>query len=119
MSGYLLSLYDKYPPFSGEPQADYPLSFSADYPASSSRLLNCPIIGYYIRNLLLIPHAIIVAFLFIAAFVVLFIAKFAILFTGSFPEGMHRFIVGVSRWSTRITAYTYGLTDKYPPFSTN
>jgi hypothetical protein len=93
VGGYLLSLYDKYPPFSGDQQADYPLSFSSEYPATSSRLLNFPIIGYYIRELLLIPHAIIIFFLFIAAFVVVFVAKFAILFNGSFPEGMHGFVV--------------------------
>ena len=49
--------------------------------------------------------------------VVLFIAQFAILFTGSFPEGMHRFVIGVGRWSTRTNAYNVALTDKYPPFS--
>ena len=53
-----------------------------------------------------------------AAFVVVFIAQFAILFSGSFPEGMHTFVVGVGRWSTRVNAYLYALTDKYPPFST-
>ncbi len=53
-----------------------------------------------------------------AALVVVFIAQFAILFTGSFPEGMHSFVVGVYRWwDSRINAYVYGLTDSYPPFS--
>jgi hypothetical protein len=30
---------------------------------------------------------------------------------------MHGFVVGVGRWYNRITAYAFGLTDKYPPFS--
>jgi hypothetical protein len=29
---------------------------------------------------------------------------------------MHNFVVGMLRWSTRVTAFMYGLTDKYPPF---
>jgi hypothetical protein len=119
MYGYFASLYDKYPPFSMDQQADYPLKFAVEYPASLSRLLNFPQgIGLFIKFILAIPHLIVLAFLFIAAFVVVFIAQFAILFSGSFPEGMHTFVVGVGRWSTRVNAYLYALTDKYPPFST-
>ena len=116
--GYLLSLFDRYPPFSMDEQPDYPLTFQAAYPESSSRLLNFPLfIGLTIKYILLIPHLIILSFLFIAAVVIVFIAKFAILFSGSFPEGMHGFVVGVGRWYNRTIAYAFGLTDKYPPFS--
>jgi hypothetical protein len=116
---YLASLYDKYPPFSMDQQEGYPLSLSVEYPATLSRVLNFPLwIGLLIKLILCIPHLIILFFLFIAAFVVVFIAQFAILFTGSFPEGMHTFVVGVGRWWMRVNAYAYALTDQYPPFST-
>jgi uncharacterized protein DUF4389 len=116
---YLASLYDKYPPFSLEHKEGYPLTLSVDYPARLSRILNLPLyIGLLIKLILVIPHLIILFFLFIAAFVVVFVAQFAILFTGSFPEGMHTFVVGVGRWWMRVNAYVYALTDKYPPFST-
>jgi hypothetical protein len=116
--GYLVGVYDKYPPFSMDAQPDYPLTFDARYPESLSRVLNFPLfIGLFIKAILLIPHLIVIVFLVLVAYVVLFIAQFAILFTGSFPEGMHRFLVGVGRWSTRVNAYLYALTDKYPPFS--
>jgi hypothetical protein len=116
--GYMASLYDKYPPFSMDSQPDYPLSFEVEYPEQLSRILNFPIfIGLIIKLILLIPHLIIVYFLILVAFIILFIAQFAILFTGSFPEGMHSFIVGVGRWATRTNAYAYALTDQYPPFS--
>ncbi len=114
--GYLLHLYDKYPPFGMDPVAGFPLQMNIDYPESSSRVLNFPLLGIVIRGILLIPHLIIFVFLYLAGFVVLFIATFAILFTGSFPAGMHRFMVGVGRWYNRIQVYIYGLTDKYPPF---
>ncbi len=115
--GYFFSAYDKYPPFSMDSQDGYPLSFSVDYEGSRSRLLNFPILGLIIKLILLIPHLIVVYFLVLIAMIVLLIAQFAILFTGSFPEGMHKFMIGVGRWSTRINAYAYALTDKYPPFS--
>jgi len=116
--GYLLSLLDRYPPFSLDEQLDYPLTFQVADPERSSRLLNFPLfIGLAVKFILLIPHLIIIWFLYLAAVIVVFVAQFAILFTGSFPEGMHGFIVGVGRWYNRITAYAFGLTDKYPPFS--
>jgi hypothetical protein len=118
MYGYLLHLNDKYPPFSGDASPGYPLQFSTVYPGTASRLLNFPLfIGMFIRVILLIPHIIVIYFLFLVAFIIVFIAQFAILFTGSFPAGMHGFVAGTLRWNTRISAYLYGLTDKYPPFS--
>jgi len=117
--GYLGHLYDKYPPFSTDQQEGYPLSLEIDAAPSLSRLLNFPFLGLLIKLILTIPHLIVLFFLFIAAFIVIFIATFAILFSGSFPEGMHRFVVGVGRWYLRVQAYQWALTDKYPPFSMN
>ena len=71
-----------------------------------------------VKWLLAIPHYIVLAFLAIAAFACIVIAWFAILFTGRYPRGLFDFVVGVGRWSTRVTAYAMLLvTDRYPPFS--
>ena len=71
-----------------------------------------------VKWFLAIPHFIVLFFLDIAAVVVVVIAWFAILFTGRYPEGMFDFVVGVMRWSLRVTAYAFLLvTDRYPPFS--
>jgi Domain of unknown function (DUF4389) len=117
-TGYFLSLYDRYPPFSGDAQ-QYPLSFEAVRPEHSSRILNFPILGYLVRSVLDIPHIVILFFLGLIAIVVVFVAQFAILFKGSFPRGMHGFAAGYLRWNTRNNSYLLGLTDKYPPFSTS
>ena len=116
VQGYVLHLYDTYPPFSTT-QESYPLRMDVAYPEKSSRVLNFPLFGFLIKALALIPHFFVVGMLGVVAFVMLFFAAFAILFTGSFPVGMHRFVSGVLRWGLRISAYMYALTDRYPPFS--
>jgi len=71
-----------------------------------------------VKWLLAIPHYIILVFLGIAAFVCVVIAWFAILFTGRYPRSLFDFVVGVYRWSLRVSAYAFLLiTDRYPPFS--
>jgi hypothetical protein len=70
-----------------------------------------------VKWFLAIPHYLVLAFLEIAAVVVVFIAWFAILFTGRYPRGMFDFVAGVIRWHNRVIAYAFVLvTDRYPPF---
>jgi hypothetical protein len=71
-----------------------------------------------VKWFLAIPHYIVPAFLGIAAVVCIVIARFAILFTGRYPRGLFDFVLGVGRWSVRVSAYAFLLTtDRYPPFS--
>jgi hypothetical protein len=69
------------------------------------------------RIILAIPQVIILALLFIAAFVVYIIAFFAVLFTGRWPGGLRDFNVNVIRYQLRVEAYLFLLTDAYPPFA--
>jgi Domain of unknown function (DUF4389) len=70
-----------------------------------------------VKWLLVIPHYIVLLFLWIAALVVVIIAWFAILFTGRYPRAMFDFVEGVLRWGQRVIAYALLLvTDAYPPF---
>ena len=71
-----------------------------------------------VKWLLVIPHLIVLLFLWFAAVVVIIIAWFAILFTGRYPRAMFDFVEGVLRWGQRVIAYAFLLvTDTYPPFS--
>ena len=71
-----------------------------------------------VKWLLAIPHYIVLVFLGTAAFVCVIIAWFAILFTGTYPKGLFNFVVGVHRWTLRVSVYAFLLsTDCYPPFA--
>jgi hypothetical protein len=71
-----------------------------------------------IKWLLVVPHIVVLAFLYVAAWFCVIIAWFAILFTEKYPVELFNFVVGVMRWSLRVYAYAGLLTtDEYPPFS--
>ena len=98
-------------PGSGPPSAAYPAITEFDRQEEYSRFL--PII----KNLLLLPHWIALFVVYIGAFFAIVGAWFAVLFTGKYPPGIHRFLTGTYRWTTRVTAYGFLMTDRYPPFS--
>lgn len=94
----------------------YPVDVRADRPERSSRLWAVLTI-LLIKLLALIPHLFLLIFLGIAQWVVAFVAQFVVAVRGEYPPGMFRFVVGVLRWSTRVSAFALSLSDRYPPFS--
>jgi hypothetical protein len=94
-------------------QAPYPLSFKGELTEPLSRWL------WLVKWFLLIPHIIVLVFLWLAFVVVWVVALFAILFTGRYPRRLFDFNVGVLRWTWRVEFYGYSAlaTDKYPPFT--
>ena len=64
-----------------------------------------------------IPHLIVLYILSIVVVIVGILGQLAVLFTGKYPRSLFQFTAGVVRWQARMTAYLYGLTDIYPPFS--
>ena len=114
-NSYALFMRESYPPFAFDAQnidpGDDPARVSVEYPERLSRGL------IFIKWLLVIPHVIALLFVFIGGFFVLIAGFFAVLFTGRWPEGMRNYLIGATRWGTRVSAYFYLMTDVYPPFS--
>jgi hypothetical protein len=68
------------------------------------------------RFLLAIPVLLVLELLLVAAFFVFLVGWFAALVLGRLPEPIARYLSHVTRYSTRINAYNWFLTDRYPPF---
>jgi hypothetical protein len=122
---------DKYPPFSLQPNPDYPADLEVDYPERLHR-------GFVLIKwwLLAIPHYLILAAFFLGGMrfmgddddgwdgyvsapllgFLLLIALIALLFTAHYPKGLYDFVIGINRWAIRVRAYASLMRDEYPPF---
>jgi hypothetical protein len=111
VAGYLCLLTDEYPS-TDEEQAVHVNIRYPDVPNDLNRWL--PLVKWFLA----IPHYIVLALLVVGALFCVVVAWFAILFTGRYPKGLFDFVVGVYRWSLRVSAYAFLLTtDLYPSFS--
>jgi hypothetical protein len=113
---------DRYPPFSLRDDPAYPARLQVEYPQRLSRGL--VLVKWW---LLAIPHYLVIG-LFVGGTyavwhvgggligVLVLIAAVIVAVTGSYPEPVFDFVLGMNRWVLRVAAYAALMTDRYPPF---
>ncbi|OLB87683.1 MAG: hypothetical protein AUI15_29215 [Actinobacteria bacterium 13_2_20CM_2_66_6] len=109
VTAYMALLDDRYP------STDEEQAVHLDFPYPDVRQMSrwLPLVKWFLA----IPHYFVLFVLGIGALVAVIVAWFAILFTGTYPRSLFDFVVGVLRWSNRVTGYAFTLvTDEYPPF---
>lgn len=106
---YTALLRDEYPPFGDAPYPAELVLDVHDQPRDRASVA--------FRLILAIPHIFAVWLLGMAWCLATVIAWVQILMTGSYPEDLYRFSVGVVRWNIRVEAYLLLLHDDYPPFT--
>jgi len=115
-AGWFTGIVDEYPPFETDPSG---YGFDATLPRNErpSRGLAVAGIFFFVKAILLVPHMIVLWFVYIGAIVATWVGFLVAAFTGRLPEGIQDFVAGTFQWWTRVVAWLYGLTDEYPPFS--
>ena len=126
---------DRYPPFTLADVPDYPARLHVPYPERLSRGL--VLVKWW---LLALPHYVVLSVLVGGGLwlgtrrdgsgngwddgwgaggllgLLVLIAAVALLCTGRYPDSLYRLVLGLDRWSLRVTAYAALMTDAYPPF---
>jgi hypothetical protein len=63
-----------------------------------------------------IPHFFLLFFIQLWGMILTFISFLIILFTGKFPKSFFDYLLGMLKWSNRVTARLFNLADGYPAF---
>jgi hypothetical protein len=115
VQSYLFFMRETYPPFTFDTVGPDPGTDPARVSYQPAARLSRGLI--FVKWLLVIPHFFVLFVLMIGVFFVEIAGFFAVLITGTWPEGMRRYLIGVIRWGHRVSMYMYLMTDQYPPFS--
>ena len=109
INAYLALLTDRYPSTDEEQS----VHIEVDYPNAAQLNRFLPLVKW----LLALPHYIVLAVLVILSTIAEIIAWVAIVATGAYPRPLFNFVLGVQRYSLRVSAYAFLMaTDRYPPF---
>lgn len=86
------------------------------YPEYPNRMFATPLVGGFIRILLMIPFGLYQRVISTAAYIGVLISCFPVLFTGKYPESTHEIYVDGYRLNFALSAYMFGISDTYPSF---
>jgi len=110
-----LLMVGPYPPFSLD--APYPVDVQVTSGDSMNRLWGFPILGFYLRVFLVIPHALVLFVLGIGVALALLVIWIPVLINGRFPQLGYDLFGGYLRLTTRMTLWTLLMPLPYPPIT--
>lgn len=97
----------------------YPISVRFDREQRIGRLWGIPVLGWFVRAFILIPHFIILSIFGFVVTLVMLVAWIPVLVNGAFPGWGYDIVGGYYRWSVRVTAYLLLMAGGYPPLGTD
>jgi hypothetical protein len=113
---YVYLLAGQYPPLGVSEVAGEDVAVHVEEGQSINRLWGIPILGYFVRWIVLIPHFIVLWVLTIVAAFLLYVTWIPVLLTGRQAGLVYTLVGGWMRYYVRVIAYMLLLTDRYPPF---
>ena len=113
---YLFLLSGRWPPFALGEVAGEDSALHIDENQSINRLWGIPLIGILVREIILIPHFIVLALLGIAAFILVLVSWIPVLLQGRQAGLVYTVVGGFIRYFARVYAYLMLLSGPYPPF---
>lgn len=111
---FVLGLSDTYPGFALASSDEVRVEIAI--PAQPNRLLAFPFFGGIFRLLVLVPFFIFLFVFGLLVWLVFWVAWIPVLLIGQYPEGLFNLMVYVQRLQLRLSAFTFGLSDRYPLF---
>jgi hypothetical protein len=111
---YFYGITDKYPGFNFDTKGLFTLNIAK--PEKPNRWFAIPLIGMFVRFILMLPYLIYADVLQRGAGFAMFLSWFVILFKGRLPEGLYEFERDSLRVYTASNFYMVGLSDTYPSF---
>lgn len=111
---YILLITGRYPPFGLS--GDHSVAVMFDETENQNRLWGIPLLGIFVRWILLIPHIVVLALLGIVVWCVSLFSWVPLLVNGRQADSVVSLVGGYYGWLARVSAYGFLLTGRYPRF---
>src|SRR6266852_3941424 len=85
-----------------QPTTGYPIVLGTSRPVSVNRFWAIPIVGIFVKWIILIPHFIVLYVLLIVTILAHLVIWAVVFFAGRYPEWGFNLTAGVIRWSIRV-----------------
>jgi len=111
---FLFGITDKYPGFTFTINDSF--NVNIPYPEDPNRLFAFPVLGYFVKGVVLLPFSLFGGLVSLGAFIGVVLSWFTVLFQGKYPKSTFELVVDQTRFQHASIAYVIGFSDTYPSF---